>query len=667
MSNHTQRTLQDWQDYIHDYEDKLAAEKQSLDTILADPNKTAEEKKKALDDYTRNKMFLQELQDKYNEYSLEGEVPDEVTFGGGDPTSVIVYKTNIPDDEDTIHYGSVGTISGSGDLSTPNSEIPLGTIFQSDLININVKVYESQGYTQPQYDDITIGQQYLVDSGGTVYWHIKSNVALPYGMVNRFSVSGIPGTTISDDAWSNSDDRIVIEATWGNITNIRTINQNTTYTVSTFLLTLLSMLTNPEGTVDGDSPWDYYDKIKPSVNPDNNLYPDGYEPPRDNSDEDPDTDEPVPGPDKNDRGDKGLPKIDGEQYPAIASPFVSYGIFKYEDLVDLSEQLWDKPDNFFEGLSAAQKVNPMDYFISLRWYPIILDSISAEESDLFLGRGGKLIVNHKRLSKTVFISDFGKIKIKPHYENFLDYDPYTKIYIFLPFCGQIELNSCVVMNKDLSLNCAIDVSDGSICWQLYNDTDGQPIFTKQAKCGCDIPITSADASQMGANIVNATLGLLNAVGKTGADIYTGAVSAMEKAAPTGAEGIVAGGTSTTGGLTKAAIAGGAYGLAKNITNIISACSNLGMASKEIPQMTGSVAGLAASLVDRCAYIIYQRPLSTNPDTYGHTVGFIHNKTALISETHGFTICKNADVSGISQATTREKEEIKHILDNGFFA
>lgn len=635
MSNHTQRTLQDWQDYIEDYEQKLNA--QQFDLSTADGRR----------DYAMMNAHLQSLRSKYaylqQYYAEHGELPENITFeaieGGAG-----AYRTEQDGEIKSITF--VGGGNGGLTVSAPDFS---GAYHWEGPETLIASSYEDTSNPPYKYGIEITGP------AGAGYISMEVTGTLFSGMdrTYHFHYENIPST------WT-------VQL---NINNtIPVYDQTSPLGMNAFTFNGGVVWSLDEMTVPTDEPWKYYEEeIKPNVDPSNDIYPDGYEPPRDNSDEDPDTDEPVPGPDKNDRGANKLPKIDGKEYPAIASPFVSYGIFKYEDLVDLSEQLWDKPDNFFEGLSAAQKVNPMDYFISLRWYPIILSSPSVEESDLFLGRGGKLIVNHRRLNKTVFISDFGKIKIKPHYENFLDYDPYTKIYIFLPFCGQIELNTCVVMNKDLSLNCAIDVSDGSICWQLYNDTDEQPIFTKQAKCGCDIPITSADASQMGANIVNATLGLLNAVGKTGADIYTGATSAMEKAAPTAAEGIVAGGTGTTGGLTKAAIAGGAYGLAKNITNIISACSNLGMASKEIPQMTGSVAGLAASLVDRCPYIIYQRPLSTNPDTYGHTVGFIHNKTALISETHGFTICKNADVSGISQATTREKEEIKHILDNGFFA
>lgn len=635
MSNHTQRTLQDWQDYIEDYEQKLNA--QQFDLSTADGRR----------DYAMMNAHLQSLRSKYaylqQYYAEHGELPENITFeaieGGAG-----AYRTEQDGEIKSITF--MGGGNGGLTVSAPDFS---GAYHWEGPETLIASSYEDTSNPPYKYGIEITGP------AGAGYISMEVTGTLFSGMdrTYHFHYENIPST------WT-------VQL---NINNtIPVYDQTSPLGMNAFTFNGGVVWSLDEMTVPTDEPWKYYEEeVKPNVDPGDDIYPDGYEPPRDNSDEDPDTDEPVPGPDKNDRGDKGLPKIDGEEYPPVTSPFVSYGIFKYDDLIVLSEQLWDKPDNFFEGLSAAQKVNPMDYFISLRWYPIILDSAEVVESDLFLGRGGKLIVNHKRLKKTVFVSDFGKIKIKPHYENFLDYDPYTKIYIFLPFCGQIELNTCVVMNKDLSLKCAIDASDGSICWQLYNETDEQPIFTKQAKCGCDIPITSVDASQMGANIVNASLGLLNTVGKTGADIYAGAVSAMEKAAPTAAEGIVAGGAGTAGVLGGAAIAGGAYGLAKNITNIISACSNLGMASKEIPQMTGGVAGLAASLVDRCPYIIYQRPLSTNPDTYGHTVGFIHNKTALISETHGFTICKNADVSGISQATTREKEEIKHILDNGFFA
>lgn len=376
----------------------------------------------------------------------------------------------------------------------------------------------------------------------------------------------------------------------------------------------------------------------------------------DDPDENPENEDPETGPDKDDRGDQ-IPGIDGNNYPANPSPFVKYGLFSYSDLQDLSLQLWDKPVGFFEAISASQSVNPMDYFLSLRWYPIEFNlSDSQLHPEMFLGRGGKLLVNHKNFAKTVQVINWGTVQVKPFYKNFLDYQPYTKVYIFLPFCGQIELNSTVVMGKTLLLKSACDITDGSIVWQVYNETDKQPILTKQARLGCEIPITSLNASQMGANIVNASLGTLNTVMGTGGQILNQAKDGMLAGSALGPEGAIAG-----------SVIGGTSALLSNTANLIASFSNLGMASKEIVQLTGGTSGMASSLSDRVPYIIYQRPLATNPSTYGHTTGFLCNKTATIDSMRGFTICKNVDTSSISQATSKEKGMIKKILDTGFYA
>lgn len=653
------RTLQDWQNYISDYQQKLAAEKVRLDAILADPSKTAAEKKKALDDYTRNKMFLQELIDKYNEFSQTGEVPDEVTFGGGAPTSVIVYKTNIPGDEANIHYGSVGTIGGSGDLSTPNSEIPLGTIFQSDLINVNVKVYESQGYTQPAYDDVTIGQQYTVDSGGTMYWHIKSDKNLPYGMVNRFSVSGIPGTTISDDSWPNSNDRIVIEATWGNITNIRTIEQNRAYTVSTFLLTLLSMLTNPEGTVDGDSPWDYYDKIKPSVNPDNNLYPDGYTPPGPGNDPDDDPEEEI-APDKNDWGDEDEPW--GDFYPS--QDFNNYAAFNAVGIEQLKISLWDSPDSFWDALSilGSNSANYLDYLVSLRVYPYDVGA-EGDYDTLYLGRGGQLFLpggegafTHYGVPMKVRIFPF-EIKAEKYYNNFLDFAPYTKAELYLPFSGVWELNPKYVYHTTLKIYLYLDITDGSGIWEVYNAEHGKRLLIKQCKIGIELPLSGNDAIGQSSQIVNATLGLAQTVTGGVPKIANSTLSAI--------------GTATNEKATTLDTVGAGVGIAAQLAttglDIFSAATNLANANREMPCYTGGTTGLAAAQQGLFPTLTLIRPVVENPATFPHTVGHLVNQASKLEKLSGFTTCRNVDVSNVPQATDKEKAELKRILESGFYA
>ena len=624
MAKKEERILKDWQNYIEEYEQKLNA--QPFDLSTANGRR----------DYAMMNAHLQSLRSKYaylqQYYAEHGELPENITFEAIEG-AVGAYRTEQGGEIKAITF----TGGGNGGLTVSAPDFT-GAYHWSGPESLIASGYEDTSYSPYKYGiEITgpAGAGYIsMEVTGTLFSGMNSTY--------HFHYESIPS-------------RWTVQLNINN--SIPVYNQTSPLGMNAFTFNGGTVWSLAEMTVPTDEPWKYYEtKVKPHIDPNNDIFPDGYEPPRDNSDEEPDTDEPMPGPDKNDRGDK-LPHVDGDQYPANPSPFVQYGIFSYDDLENLSLQLWNKPVGWFEAIAAAQSVNPMDYFISLRWYPIGLAPVDAQiYPELFLGRGGKLTVNHKKLGKTVYTSDWGTVTVTPFYENFLDYDPYTKIYIFLPFCGQIELNSTVVMGKTLHLYLAIDFTDGSLVWQIYNDTDTQPILTKQAKIGCEIPITGIDASQMGANIANASLGTLNTVMGAGGQILDEAKNGAIAGSALGPEGTIGG-----------AVIGGAMGLANNATNLISAFSKMGMASKEIVQMTGGTTGMAASLTDRAAYIIYQRPLSTNPDTYGHVTGWLCNKASAIKDMHGFTICKNVDTSNIAQATTKEKAQIKQILDSGFYA
>lgn len=357
--------------------------------------------------------------------------------------------------------------------------------------------------------------------------------------------------------------------------------------------------------------------------------------------------------------------VSGDGFPAntvITLPsqqLINYGAFDTTSLNSLESNLWNKPDSFFEGLAAAQKVNPLDYFISLRYYPISFTENDGEQrTKLFLGRGGEIgspSMEYRLLNKASITYNFGTIDIKTHYKNFLDYAPYTKVYISLPFCGQIELNSTIIMGKKVGLHATIDLTDGSVLWEvdIVEGETSYPILSKQGKIGADIPITGLNASQMGANIANASLRiaghLLNAPGQvlggaaqTAEGLYTGDIMS------------VGSGLKTLGGLALQAL-GDAY--------------SMGMASKEIVEKMGPSTGYASlkHYINKTPFIIYQRPIQKNPSSYGHTVGYLVNKEAKIEDMSGFTVCKNPDLSSIGQATDREKTEIKAFLESGFYA
>lgn len=327
---------------------------------------------------------------------------------------------------------------------------------------------------------------------------------------------------------------------------------------------------------------------------------------------------------------------------------VRYGLFDSAALRTLFNQLWDKPDGFFESLKVAADVNPMDYFLSLRSYPLPIQG-GGTSTALYIGRGGELDVTFETTGVQQLF-DFGSVTVPRYYNNFLDYSPYTTVKVYIPYCGLFEINPTIVMGRTIGLKLAVSLADGSGTWYLYNATDNQPLLVKQCQIAQEFPIASLNASQMGANIANASLQSMGHAISYAEGAFQAAATAF---------------TSAQGGGTGGNINLGPSNASVMLTSLTDAF-NKGMASKEIVEMTGGSTGGSASPFNAKPYIIIDRSLHENPSNYGHTVGYLVNKTYRVSGLSGFTTVRNVDVSGLS-ATGEEKERIKRLMETGFYA
>lgn len=345
------------------------------------------------------------------------------------------------------------------------------------------------------------------------------------------------------------------------------------------------------------------------------------------------------------------------------SQFVHYAIMSESAVEELATMLWAKPQGFWNTVLTSMYSNPLDYFISLRYYPLQLNGTEIVDDEIYLGRGGLLKFSNQIYNPNMCqFFEFGYVDIKRQYNNFLDYAPYTSISVFLPYAGTFELNPTIIMGKRLGLFLHIDMTDGSGIWQLYNVTDGQMVLMKQCKIGADIPISSLNASQMASNIVNAVMQTAQHAIGTASD-YIGSRGQAAVSAITGG--------ATEGGSSLGGIGGNLGHIAMQGPNAVltglSDAYNIAKASKEIPQYTGGMSGLVASVANHTPYITYNRPVCENPQNYNHVVGRLVNKAYTISTLTGYTVCRNVDVSGISSATANERAQIKQIMESGFYA
>lgn len=88
---------------------------------------------------------------------------------------------------------------------------------------------------------------------------------------------------------------------------------------------------------------------------------------------------------------------------------------------------------------------------------------------------------------------------------FLDYAPYTKYELYIPFCGTVEINAGDILGHTLNCQLLIDLLTGSCI--AYIMADQLVIGTAKGSCGVDMQMSGAQTATMNANIFN---GILNA-------------------------------------------------------------------------------------------------------------------------------------------------------------
>ena len=306
--------------------------------------------------------------------------------------------------------------------------------------------------------------------------------------------------------------------------------------------------------------------------------------------------------------DKGEEDITDGASNSVGVLTTTYGM-TIERLNQLGGFLWGA--NIFDEFSLVNS-NPIENIISCKNIPI---SLSGTDEIIHLGNvdtgtnGAKVSTNFSTLN-------VGQIALPTKYNSFLDFAPYTKVTIYLPYIGFKEIDATIAIGKTLKVAYVADVITGGCIAQIF--INGIRFYEFSGEMGVDIPITASNRAQVEASYIS------NAVGM-GASLASGNI--------TGAVDSV----------------------------LASATAKYNYSSTDTPN-----ANCVAS-VNRTCYVIIERPTYQELSQFNHTKGKMCNLSKTIGSLKGFTICDaNIDLKGIT-ATEQEKQEISSILSSGFFA
>lgn len=316
-------------------------------------------------------------------------------------------------------------------------------------------------------------------------------------------------------------------------------------------------------------------------------------------------------PSKDETGVPGLPSVS-----AIGSGFVTIYNPDSTELRSLAAELWT--ESFYETILKLWN-DPFDGLISFNLVPFTPDTSG---SDYVKMGNYTTSVTMPLVSSQYKTIDCGSVSINEFWGSALDYSPYTRAEIFLPFIGIKPINIDEIMDKTVTVIYNCDVLNGSsVC---LVQCGSNVLYTFNCNVAANIPITGSNFSALWGGILK---GAINAT-------CTGA-----------AVGGVAGGA-------VGAVAGG----------LTSAANTLASKHSEIERGSG-ISSSSGMLGGFNPYIILHRPIQSLPSNFTHFKGYPSNITSTLRSLSGYTEVEYIHLDGIN-ATEEEKEEIYSLLKAG---
>lgn len=240
---------------------------------------------------------------------------------------------------------------------------------------------------------------------------------------------------------------------------------------------------------------------------------------------------------------------------------ISNALFDY-DVTTLSG-LWE---DIKKGLEMYGS-NPMESVQGLRYYPLDLSSIFSDvQTQNYVYFGAYKLNMQNNVKKIIYANgykDLGTVSIRRSFKDWRDFEPYTKLSIYLPYVGRYQLDLNKYYDKDINIRYYIDIKTGACIACLI--ADGVLLDWFDGIIGVEMPITLTDYSSYAQNQLNiimrnAGLGVGGTAVTTSSAVKTTKMAVQSATSSATTSGTVAGAIGAKGAATLGVVAVGAVAL-----------------------------------------------------------------------------------------------------------
>ena len=251
------------------------------------------------------------------------------------------------------------------------------------------------------------------------------------------------------------------------------------------------------------------------------------------------------------------------------------------ELKKLGQFLWSS--DFFDNILLVNN-SPIENIISLK---ALIGTVTTTGSSQALALGNVTTTANAIPCDESITINVGSITLPRKYNNFLDFEPYTKVQIYLPFYGCAMLDSSLVIGRTITIKYIIDVITATAKIKIIHDN--KTLYEFKTTCGSDLPITSSNRASVEMGYLSSGVGM-------GISIASGNV---------------------LGGLA----------------------SGLSMAQSQYHSSTsGNVSGVLNFHDSRMVTVLVDRPVYTELRNFNKTHGRVCNLSKTLRDLRGFTKC-----------------------------
>ena len=276
--------------------------------------------------------------------------------------------------------------------------------------------------------------------------------------------------------------------------------------------------------------------------------------------------------------------------------------------------LWGSP--FLTNIGKLFQ-NPIEGVISL--HKVFVTPVDAGTGNIVVGTLDSGVSSNTVSAQYVEV-DCGYVSLNENFGNVFDYDPYTKVALYLPFIGIVPLNVADVMRSTINVKYGVDLFTGACIAMVSVSRDGNDatLYQYSGNCAVHYPLSNVQQSQLLSGLITVAAGVGSIVATGGA------------AAPAAATGIVSGAMSALK-------------------------SNVGR--------SGGFSANAGAMGIKVPYLIIERPQTKVADTFPRLAGYPTNYSCKLGDCSNHVVVKHVHVEGIP-ATDTELAQIESLLKDG---